>query len=73
MEAASVIGNKSHIVFVTAYDAYAVEAFERGAIDYVLKPPEQERLQTVDASRPASTSRPPAPTSTPASPPCWRS
>jgi len=49
MEAASVIGNKSIIVFVTAYDAYAVEAFERGAIDYVLKPPEQERLQiTVD-------------------------
>jgi len=49
MEAASEIGNKSHIVFVTAYDAYAVEAFERGAIDYVLKPPEQERLQiTVD-------------------------
>lgn len=49
MEAAAVIGNKSHIVFVTAYDAYAVEAFERGAVDYVLKPPEQERLQiTVD-------------------------
>jgi DNA-binding LytR/AlgR family response regulator len=49
MEAASVIGNKSHIVFVTAYDAYAVEAFERGAVDYVLKPPEPERLQiTVD-------------------------
>ena len=45
MEAATVIGNKSHIVFVTAYDAYAVEAFERGAVDYVLKPPEPERLQ----------------------------
>ena len=49
MEAAAIIGNKSRIVFVTAYDQYAVEAFERGAIDYVLKPPEQERLQiTVD-------------------------
>jgi DNA-binding LytR/AlgR family response regulator len=49
MEAAAVIGNQSNIVFVTAYDAYAVEAFERGAIDYVLKPPETERLQvTVD-------------------------
>ncbi|SHN44216.1 DNA-binding response regulator, LytR/AlgR family [Duganella sacchari] len=49
MEAAAIIGNKSQIVFVTAYDAYAVEAFERGAVDYVLKPPEQERLQvTVD-------------------------
>jgi DNA-binding LytR/AlgR family response regulator len=45
MEAATAIGTKSHVVFVTAYDAYAVEAFERGAVDYVLKPPEQERLQ----------------------------
>jgi DNA-binding LytR/AlgR family response regulator len=49
MEAAREIGNQSQIVFVTAYDQYAVEAFERGAVDYVLKPPEQERLQvTVD-------------------------
>ncbi|WP_426111181.1 LytR/AlgR family response regulator transcription factor [Massilia sp. PWRC2] len=45
MEAARQIGNQSNIVFVTAYDQYAVEAFERGAVDYVLKPPEQERLQ----------------------------
>ena len=30
---------------MTAYDQYAVEAFERGAVDYVLKPPEPERLQ----------------------------
>jgi DNA-binding LytR/AlgR family response regulator len=49
IEAAKVIGNQSQVVFVTAYDQYAVEAFERGAVDYVLKPPEQERLQvTVD-------------------------
>ena len=49
MEAAAEIGNKSQVVFVTAYDAYAVEAFERGAVDYVLKPPEPERLKiTVD-------------------------
>jgi DNA-binding LytR/AlgR family response regulator len=45
MDAARQIGNQSSIVFVTAYDQYAVEAFERGAVDYVLKPPEQERLQ----------------------------
>ena len=32
------------IVFVTAYDEYAVQAFEQGAIDYVLKPAEAERL-----------------------------
>jgi DNA-binding LytR/AlgR family response regulator len=45
MEAARQIGTRSNVVFVTAYDQYAVEAFERGAVDYVLKPPEQERLQ----------------------------
>jgi DNA-binding LytR/AlgR family response regulator len=45
LEAAQVIGGKSHIVFITAYDQYAVEAFERGAFDYVLKPAEPERLK----------------------------
>jgi len=45
MEAARDIGDASQVVFVTAYDEYAVEAFERGAIDYVLKPPEPERLR----------------------------
>ena len=33
------------IVFITAYDQYAIEAFEQGAVDYVLKPAERERLQ----------------------------
>lgn len=33
------------IVFVTAFDQYAVQAFERGAIDYVLKPAQPERLR----------------------------
>jgi DNA-binding LytR/AlgR family response regulator len=32
------------IVFITAYDQYAVEAFEQGVADYVLKPAERERL-----------------------------
>ena len=32
------------IVFITAYDQYAVEAFEQGVCDYVLKPAERERL-----------------------------
>ena len=45
LEAARAIGGKSHIVFITAYDQYAVEAFERGAVDYVLKPAEPERLR----------------------------
>ncbi len=45
LEAAAIIGAQSHIVFITAFDQYAVEAFERGAIDYVLKPADTERLK----------------------------
>ena len=37
-------GPLPHIVFVTAYDRYAVEAFEVAALDYVLKPLKRERL-----------------------------
>lgn len=44
LEAAKEIGTKAHIVFITAYDQYAVEAFEQGAVDYVLKPADTERL-----------------------------
>ncbi len=33
------------IVFITAYDQYAVQAFEQGVVDYVLKPAEPERLR----------------------------
>jgi DNA-binding LytR/AlgR family response regulator len=45
LEAARAIGKGAHIVFVTAFDQYAVEAFEQGAIDYVLKPFNEERLR----------------------------
>jgi DNA-binding LytR/AlgR family response regulator len=49
LEAARAIGKRAHVVFVTAFDQYAVEAFEQGAIDYVLKPFNEERLAaTVD-------------------------
>ena len=42
----------AEIVFITAYDQYAIEAFEQGVVDYVLKPAERERLQvTVDRVR----------------------
>ena len=34
----------TQIVFVTAYDQYAIQAFERGAVDYLLKPIARERL-----------------------------
>jgi DNA-binding LytR/AlgR family response regulator len=34
-----------HVVFVTAFDQYAVEAFEREAVDYLLKPVTDERLE----------------------------
>ncbi|MBC3883231.1 response regulator transcription factor [Undibacterium sp. LX40W] len=44
LEAARDIGSKAHIVFITAYDQYAVEAFDQGAVDYVLKPADPERL-----------------------------
>ncbi|MBI5814402.1 MAG: response regulator transcription factor [Nitrospinae bacterium] len=37
--------NGCHIVFVTAYDQYAVEAFEQYAVDYILKPVTEERLE----------------------------
>jgi DNA-binding LytR/AlgR family response regulator len=53
------------IVFVTAYDQYALQAFERAAVDYVLKPVQTERLaQTCNRLRAALALRA-APTSTP--------
>ena len=48
LEVAQGIEGSTRVVFVTAYDAYAVQAFEQAAIDYVLKPVKAERLaQTV--------------------------
>jgi two-component system LytT family response regulator/two-component system response regulator LytT len=40
------IGVESNVVFVTAYDRHAIEAFEVNAVDYLLKPVEAERLET---------------------------
>jgi DNA-binding LytR/AlgR family response regulator len=47
LEVASVIGAECHVVFVTAYDEYAVTAFEQGAVDYVLKPVSADRIARV--------------------------
>ena len=44
LQVAQVISSRCHVVFLTAYDEYAVEAFERGAVDYLLKPVALDRL-----------------------------
>ncbi|RFP14607.1 MULTISPECIES: LytTR family DNA-binding domain-containing protein [unclassified Duganella] len=44
VEAAMQIGRRAHLVFVTAYTEYAIQAFERGALDYLVKPVEAVRL-----------------------------
>ncbi|MGE5098146.1 MAG: LytR/AlgR family response regulator transcription factor [Betaproteobacteria bacterium] len=40
------VADRCHVVFVTAYDQYAIQAFEAGAVDYILKPASDERLAT---------------------------
>jgi DNA-binding LytR/AlgR family response regulator len=44
LEVAQRASGKCHVVFVTAYDKYAVAAFEQGAVDYVMKPFSEARL-----------------------------
>ena len=44
LEVARTIRDSCHIVFVTAYDAHAIEAFENGAVDYLLKPIDSARI-----------------------------
>ena len=40
------LAHKPHIIFTTAFDAYAIKAFDLNAVDYLLKPIRLERLQT---------------------------
>jgi DNA-binding LytR/AlgR family response regulator len=44
VETAQHIGRRAHLVFVTAFDQYAVQAFAQGALDYLVKPVEPARL-----------------------------
>ena len=44
VEAARHIGPRAHLVFVTAFEQYAVQAFAQGVLDYLVKPVQAERL-----------------------------
>ena len=46
LEVARQVAGRCHVVFVTAFDQYAIGAFEQGAVDYVMKPISVPRLAT---------------------------
>ena len=60
IDVASRIGGRCHVAFITSYDQHALEAFEAGAIDYVLKPPTAARLLTTVERLKARLLQPPA-------------
>lgn len=45
LDVARAASGRCHVVFTTAYDSHAIEAFEAGAVDYLLKPVTTPRLQ----------------------------
>jgi DNA-binding LytR/AlgR family response regulator len=44
IQAAQALAGQVHVVFITAHDEYAISAFEHGAVDYLLKPAQPERV-----------------------------
>jgi DNA-binding LytR/AlgR family response regulator len=60
LEVARKASGRCHVVFVTAYDKYAIEAFEQGAIDYVMKPISPLRLESTVERLKARLHEPPA-------------
>jgi DNA-binding LytR/AlgR family response regulator len=60
LEVAKQASGTCHVVFVTAYDKYAVAAFEQGAVDYVMKPFSPARLATTVARLKDKVARAPA-------------
>jgi DNA-binding LytR/AlgR family response regulator len=59
IEVARRIAGRCHVAFITSYDQHALEAFEAGAIDYVLKPPTAARLVTTVQRLKARLQQPP--------------
>jgi len=59
IEVAQTLAGRCHVVFVTAYDEYAIAAFDEGAVDYVLKPATAERIAKVVARGKARLALPP--------------
>jgi DNA-binding LytR/AlgR family response regulator len=59
IDVARALAGRCHVVFVTAYDEYAVAAFDEGAVDYVLKPVTPERIAKVAARVKARLGTPP--------------
>jgi DNA-binding LytR/AlgR family response regulator len=59
IEVARQIAGRCHVAFITSYDEHALEAFEAGAMDYVLKPPTAARLATTIQRLKARLQQPP--------------
>ena len=60
LEVAQLIGRRAHVVFITAYEQYAVQAFDEGAVGYLLKPLDAARMAKTLLRLKERLSQPPA-------------